>query len=129
MIRNLTRNTVLAESERLADRWFIRLRGMIGHDFSAFDGMVFPDCSAIHTFFMGMKIDVLFLDENGMVRRACPEVPPWKCCLMEKSASVTVELPAGTISGTQTSVGDFIGLKNEKKNAILSGDLKRGEVF
>ena len=125
MIRNRTRNTVLAVSERRADRWFSRLRGLIGHDFSEFDGMVFPDCSAIHTFFMGMKIDVLFLDDAGIVKRACPEVPQWKCCLMEKNASVTVELPAGTISGTQTAVGDLIGLENAEKNAILSRDVEK----
>lgn len=119
MIRNRTKNTILARSERLAVHWFTRLRGLIGHDFRSFDGMVFPDCSAIHTFFMGMKIDVLFLDGNGTVLRACPAVPPWKPCLTERNSSVTVELPEGTIAGTQTGTGDSIRLENPENGAIL----------
>ena len=125
MIRNRTKNTILASSERSAERWFARLRGLIGHDFCSFDGMVFPDCSAIHTFFMGMKIDVLFLDGNGTVMRACPAVPPWKPCLTEKRSCITVELPEGTIARTQTAAGDSIRLENPENGAILPWNMRK----
>ena len=112
MIRNLSKNTILAEHEIMAVRCGTRVRGLIGHDFSKFDGMVFPACSAIHTFFMGMKIDVIFTDASGFVLGVYPEVPPWKFCLRERNSMITIELPAGKISETQTGKGDQLDFEN-----------------
>ena len=120
MIRNLTKNCTLAERERWAEDCFTRFRGLIGHDFSLFDGMVFPECSAIHTFFMGMEIDVIFIDREGVVLKACSRVPRWKSCLRQKGAWATIELPAGTVSVTQTSEDDILRLENMETDAILT---------
>ena len=122
MIRNLTRGKNLAEEEFWARRLFARMRGLIGHDFSRFDGMVFPDCNAIHTFFMGMEIDVVFVDRNGKVLGAYPAVRRWKCCLMQPGAWATIELPAGTIEKTQTAKGDLLRLENMENRAILPSE-------
>ncbi|MBE6406075.1 MAG: DUF192 domain-containing protein [Lentisphaerae bacterium] len=119
MIWNNSRNCMLCENEFWATRLFSRMRGLIGHDFSRFDGMVFPDCSAIHTWFMGMEIDVLFVDQHGVVLGAYPRVRRWKSCLMERGAWATVELPVGTIKKTQTAKGDILRLENVEKGAIL----------
>ena len=58
---------VLAESAIVADSFGLRGRGLIGRRFGGFDGMIFPGCGSIHTCFMGMEIDVLFLDADGVV--------------------------------------------------------------
>ena len=112
MIRNLDKNINLALNEFYAEDFLNRFRGLVGRTWESFDAMVFPRCSAIHTFFMGMKIDVLFLDPEGKVLGAYPAIPPWKCCIMERGASVTVELPEGTIFLSGTEKGDIIVLKN-----------------
>lgn len=125
MIRNLTKNCFLAERERWATGYFTRFRGLIGHDFSLFDGMVFPDCSAIHTFFMGMEIDVLFIDRECTVLKACSNVPRWKSCLKQKGAWATIELPAGTIFRTQTAEDDILRLENVRTDAILMQEQKQ----
>ena len=119
MILNLSRNSVVSRNEVWATGLFTRFRGLIGHDFSRFDGMVFPNCSAIHTYFMGMKIVILFTDKSGKVLGVYPEVRRWKSCLMERGAWATVELPVGTIAKTQTEKGDILRLENEKNGAIL----------
>ena len=110
---------MLTENEFWATRLFPRMRGLIGHDFSKFDGMVFPDCSAIHTWFMGMKIDVLFINQHGVVLGAYSRVRRWKSCLMERGAWATVELPEGTIEKTQTVKGDILRLEKVENGAIL----------
>ena len=115
MIWNRDKNTVLADRDFYAMDFLNRFRGLVGRKFDTFDAMVFPRCSAIHTFFMGMKIDVLFLDPEGKVLGAYPAVPPWKFCVMERGASVTVELPEGTIFLSGTKKGDFILLKNPQQ--------------
>ena len=119
MILNQTRNCVISENEVWATGLGTRFRGLIGHDFSGFDGMFFPRCSAIHTFFMGMKIDVLFIDKNGTVLGVYPEVRPWKPSLIEPGAWGTIELPAGTIARTETVKGDILRLENAENGAIL----------
>lgn len=119
MIRNLSKNTILAKEEFWAISIFSRFRGLIGHDFSRFDGMVFPDCNAIHTFFMGMDIDVVFTDMEGKVLGVYPRVRRWKFCLLQRGAKITVELPAGTIEKTETAKGDILRLENMEYSAIL----------
>lgn len=111
MIRNITKNKTLASREIYAERFSLRFRGLIGRRFDSFDAMVFPRCSAVHTFFMGMKIDILFLDRSGRVLGAYPAVPPWKCCIMERGAAFTLELPEGSIFLSGTEAGDMISLE------------------
>lgn len=113
MIRNFSKNITLSEKEYYAVDFFSRFRGLIGQDFSRFDGMIFPECGAVHTCFMKMKIDIVFLDESWKVVEVFPEVSPWKLCLHASGASVTVELPAGTIFRTKTEKGDMLRLENE----------------
>ena len=119
MIWNQTRNCELSKNEIWATRLWTRMRGLIGHDFSKFDGMFFPRCSAIHTFFMGMKIDVLFIDKKGTVLGAYPGVCRWKPSLIEPGAWGTIELPVGTIERTETAIGDVLRLENAENGAIL----------
>lgn len=119
MIQNLTKKSILSEKEFWAVRLFSRMRGLIGHDFSKFDGMVFPDCNAIHTFFMGMRIDVIFVDHTGKVLGVYPSVRRWKCSLIQRGAWATIELPVGTIEKTRTAKGDILRLENAENHAIL----------
>ena len=75
--------------------------------------MVFPACNAIHTFFMGMAIDVIFLDrENRIVKLLRAE--PWRMCYCCRKAVCVVELPAGACEKSSCAVGDFLDLDAEK---------------
>ena len=63
------------------------------------DGQAFilEKCRSIHTCFMRMKIDVLFVDENYQIVRAALNVSPWKFLIAKKPAAHAIELKAGTI--------------------------------
>lgn len=124
MIRNLTKGTELSGKEFWAVSLFSRMRGLIGHDFSRFDGMVFPDCNGIHTFFMGMKIDVVFVNKENKVLGVYSAVRRWKPCLIQPGASMTIELPVGTIERTRTETGDHLLLKKPENSAILLSEKK-----
>ena len=68
MIVNQNRNTTIACKPFHAVRLWDRTRGMIGREFGeAFDAMVFSACNAIHTFFMKIPLDVLFLNRENTV--------------------------------------------------------------
>ena len=54
-----------------------RLKGLLG--LRSFEGvLVLAPCADVHTFAMRMKIDVAFIDENGLVVRADRDVGPWR---------------------------------------------------
>ena len=89
---------------------FNEVRGMIGRDFSRFDAMVFRRCSAVHTFFMSMELDIVFAGCNNTVLKTVERVRPWRFCVRCPEAYFTIELPAGAIERSLTQVGDTLDL-------------------
>lgn len=114
VIVNISRKTTLSGRAFHAVRLWDRTRGMIGRNFgSAFDAMVFSACNAIHTFFMRIPLDVIFLNkENTVVALRC-KLGPWHPCVLVPRASTVVELPVGTIEATGTTVGDSLVFSEE----------------
>ncbi|HOG48429.1 MAG TPA: DUF192 domain-containing protein [Anaerolineae bacterium] len=107
LIRNLTQATVVAEGADLADGMFTRLRGLIGRrTLAPGQGLVISPCSSIHTCFMGFPIDVLFVDRAHRVVKAVPAVPAWRIGPVGPGARYVVELPAGSLAASRTTVGD-----------------------
>jgi uncharacterized membrane protein (UPF0127 family) len=99
----------------LADRvfeprtYFGRMKGLLGKtQLEEGVGMIIPWCNAVHTFFMRMTIDVLFLDRRNQVVRFSSRVPSFRICWGGWSAHAAIELPAGTLERTGTQLGDFI---------------------
>ena len=109
MIINTSRNTTVSQRPFHAVRLWDRTRGMIGRDFSdAFDAMVFSACNAIHTFFMRISLDVIFLNRDNIVISLHRGVCPWYPCVVSWRSSTVVELPVGAIDASATEVGDHL---------------------
>ena len=102
MIYDFDTAECLARSPVTALSAGMRLRGMIGRDFSPeMDAMIFPRCSAVHTFFMRIELDVLFLDASGIVVGVARHLPPWRPWAGARHAAATVEFPAGTLRNVE----------------------------
>ncbi|HEY9085982.1 MAG TPA: DUF192 domain-containing protein [Candidatus Tyrphobacter sp.] len=85
--------------------------GLIGRKHLGDDeGMLFEHCSSIHTFFMRIPIDVLFLDADRRIIRAVPNVAPWRPFVGYSKASSVVELAAGSIERLHLHIGDAVEL-------------------
>ena len=111
MIRNSDKNTILSERTFHAVRLWDRTRGMIGRNFSGgFDAMVFAACNAIHTFFMGFPLDVVFLDRENRVISLRRKLKPWHPCVLVPRAKTVIELPCGVIDASGTESGDLLEL-------------------
>ncbi|HEX6773899.1 MAG TPA: DUF192 domain-containing protein [Acidobacteriaceae bacterium] len=113
MIRNLTRNTLLASGAEVADRGATRRKGLLGRDgLAAGEGLWIVPCEAVHTFGMRFPIDLVYLSRSRRVKKVRSAVPAWRvsACLSAKSV---LELPAGTIARTQTCAGDQLELSSE----------------
>ena len=113
MIINLTNKRVIARKPTTALGIFERGRGMIGRDFSDFDAMIFHDCNAVHTMFMRIKIDVLFVDEGNCICEIRKRLVPWVPVVRSANAVTVVELPEGIIEETATELGHILDLNAE----------------
>ncbi len=83
---------------RYADDFIGRLRGlmMVAH-MDEFDGLILDPCNSIHTFFMLMPIDVIFLNKHNQVVRFYESLPPWRMTRISFSTKRVIELPAGVV--------------------------------
>lgn len=105
MIRNLTRGSVLAAQPFWAVSLNWRLRGMIGRRFDGFDALVFPRCWSIHSWFMRIPIDVLFLDRDNTVVGVFADLQPWRTATVLRARTV-IEFPADRLRQTPARIGD-----------------------
>ena len=111
-IRNITKNTCLAEEAVMAQALFKRMKGLLGQGgLKQGQAMVLKPCNSIHTFFMAFAIDVLFLDKENRVVKALDNVSPFRISGIYLKAQSAIELPAGTIQATSTSPGDVLLLE------------------
>ena len=59
--------------------FFIRLRGLLFKPgLKKGEGLYFPDCHSIHTFFMTRSLDIFFLDEKLNLVREIRGLKPWR---------------------------------------------------
>ena len=113
---NVTRQTVLADALEVADAGPRRRKGLLGRKcLSPGEGLWIIPCEAVHTFGMQFPIDLVFLDRKNRVVKARSNVRPGRlsACLSAKSV---VELPSGTVLGTQTMRGDTVAFDSARSS-------------
>lgn len=109
---NRTRNAVLVTNGTVAASAWSRLRGLLGHaPLQAGEGLLLRGEKAIHTIGMSFPIDVLFLDRAGRVVHLAHGMPPLRASPIVFGAADILEMPAGTLRGTGTALGDQIEIE------------------
>ncbi len=111
-VRNQTRQTLLAGAVEVADTSAKRRTGLLKHErLEPGEGLWIVPCESVHTFFMKFPIDLVYLDKKRKVRKVRHAVPPWRlsACL---TAHSILELAAGTVAQSGTSVGDELVIEN-----------------
>ena len=105
-IRNLNRETVLAEAAEVADTSRARRAGLLNHtSLAPGEGLWIVPCEAIHTFGMKFAIDVLFLSRKRKVLKIRKNMVKRRMAFCLRAHSV-LELPAGTAESSGTEFGD-----------------------
>lgn len=106
---NTGRNHELGTRIRLADAWLSRLRGMLGLPApAAGEGLLLTPCRAAHMFGMRFPLDIAFLDAKRAVVAVYHSLPPGSRTGWHRNALHALELPAGTLIGSGTAVGDVL---------------------
>jgi len=106
LVRNETRNSILADAAEIADTSATRRHGLLGRDrLPDGHGLWIVPCESVHTCLMKFPIDVVYLDRKQRVRKVSRAVPPWRLSMCLLAHSV-LELPAGVIDESGTQPGD-----------------------
>lgn len=102
LLQDVDAATVVASRIEAAFDSETRRRGLLGRsDFAEGSALVIAPCSAIHTFFMKMVIDVVFVSRTGVILKVYQSLPAWRLAFAFGAFAV-IELPAGTLSRSRT---------------------------
>lgn len=106
-VENTTRGVTLVDKGSVADNYLKRLKGLIGvRDLPAGDGLLIKPCKDIHTHFMSMPIDVLYVDATNRVVGIDVEMKRWRFGRRRSKSRFVIELPSGTVARTDCRIGD-----------------------
>ncbi len=106
-VLNQTREKVLASHGNVARSFMSRFLGLMGKKELPFGaGLHIAPCNSIHTFFMKIPIDAVFLDKQLKVVKVCSAMVPWRISSVYWGAHSVLELPSGTSFASGTVEGD-----------------------
>ena len=95
---------------REAETPWSRMAGLLGRTrMDPGEGMLFRQCRSIHTFFMRMAIDVVYLDASGVVVTIAPSLAPWRMSGCWRAAD-TLQTGAGYAAAAGLRLGDRLTL-------------------
>ena len=109
---NVTKNKIVARRVEWSGSSDTRRRGLLGRDqIDNDEGMYIVPTQWIHMFGMRFAIDVAFLDGDGRVLHIHHHLKPNRLSRIVWRAEGALELAAGTLEVTGTTIGDFIELR------------------
>lgn len=90
---------IISERIKVANNMFSRMKGLMFTEFmEGYDALLIKPCNSIHTFFMLMNIDVVFLDEKNLVVKIIYDLAPWRMTRIYFKSNKVLEMKAGTLN-------------------------------
>jgi hypothetical protein len=109
---NVETGAVVASRVDVATRHLERAVGLLSRrGFNPGEGLLITPCRGVHTWFMRFAIDLLALNDEGVVVDAVSNLGPWRIRLPRPGGVNVLELPAGSLSRSRTQVGHRIEMK------------------
>jgi uncharacterized membrane protein (UPF0127 family) len=111
---NVTRNKTLANSLLVADTFLSSLLGLMGRrSLPVGEGLWINPCQSVHSMWMRFPIDVIFLSNQKSIIHMVESMKPFRITKYVSESRSVIELPANTITTTQTQVGDRVEITEE----------------
>jgi len=109
--KNLDTGALVADNVAVADTRATRAVGLLARSgLNPGEALWIVPSRGVHTCWMRFTIDVLALNENGVVVDRVAELKPWRIRLPRRGTAGVLELPAGSIVATGTEIGHRIQL-------------------
>ena len=108
-VTNSTRGRELGGRVILADWFWPRLRGLIARPrIEPGEGLMIVPCRGVHMYLMTYPIDVALMNRDGEVVAMYRELAPGARTHWHGDAHHALEVPAGMLAETHTTLGDRI---------------------
>jgi uncharacterized membrane protein (UPF0127 family) len=114
---NRTRSTYLATELLIANSHWTRFRGLMATPSAQFrpgQGLWIVPCHGVHTLAMRFPIDVVYLDSDKTIVHLEKELKPWRMAAIRVRTASVLELPAGTVHDSGTTLGDQVDIFLQK---------------
>jgi uncharacterized membrane protein (UPF0127 family) len=111
LVINASKEKQLVSDLEIAESFMTRLIGLMGRaSFPNGKGLwIKGSGNSIHTFFMRVPIDLIFVNKEKKVKYLVHNMKPWKIVVVPTlERTDCLELPAGTIAETGTTLGDIL---------------------
>ena len=107
--KNLSTGAVIADKVAVADTRATRRTGLLKHaSLADGEGLWIVPCRGVHTFQMKFAIDIVALDDSGVVIDRVTHMQPWRIRLPRRGTAGVLELAAGSLDRTGTTLGHRI---------------------
>jgi len=113
--RNVDTGAVVASMVAVADTRATRAVGLLNRTgLEPGEGLWIVPSRGVHTWWMRFPIDILALDDRGIVIDSVANLKPWRIRLPRRGTAGVLELPVGTLSQSRTAVGHRITFESEE---------------
>jgi uncharacterized protein len=109
--RNLDTGAIVASHVAVADTRATRAVGLLTRDgLNPGEALWIVPSRGVHTCWMRFTIDVVALDDKGVVVDRVSRLKPWRIRLPRRGTAGVLELPEGQLEATGTQIGHRIEL-------------------
>ena len=106
----------------IADTFLKRFLGLMGRkNLLRGHGLLISPCNSIHMFFMRFAIDVVYLDENFVVKKIVQNLPAWIGFSICWGAKSVLEFPAGEVDRLKIEVGQKFS-QNKSSTSVSTNE-------
>jgi uncharacterized membrane protein (UPF0127 family) len=110
--RNVDTGAVVADRVAVASTRAERAVGLLSRSsLEPGEALWIVPCRGVHTWGMRFAIDVIALDDRGVIVDHVSGLRPWRMRLPRRGTAGVLELPSGTLSATGTALGHRIALE------------------
>ena len=107
--RNLDTGAVVADKVEVASTRATRAVGLLSRSgLDPGEGLWIVPSRGVHTWGMRFTIDVVALDDRGVVIDQVSRLRPWRIRLPRRGTAGVLELPSGTLAASGTALGHRI---------------------
>ena len=106
---NRTKKIKLLQNLKVANNFILRFKGLIGcKNLDSHSGLWFPESNWIHSFFMSIAIDVIYLDKEMKVCKLKKNFKPWRLSFPVLKSCSVIEVRSGFINKNLIELGDLL---------------------
>ena len=110
--KNLNTGAVVADKVAVADTRATRAVGLLSRDgLDPGEALWIVPSRGVHTCWMRFTIDILALDDDGVVVDQVAGLKPWRIRLPRRGTAGVLELPVGALTSSGTAIGHRIAFE------------------